>query len=289
MKKRSFTLIELLVVIAIIAILAAILLPALQSARVRAQSSSCISNLKQVGILAQQYINDHRGNWGSGNTGMDQMQLSWVFNLHRGKYIKLHDPSETTWWGSFGSSRIADLNNSMPDFMRCPSVPLSREYDKYKFFQTYGANYNNNNKPAAVLAVSNSGFSKGYKDAANRADLFLRDNVSPSDRVMFCDNVTIYNIQSALSISSYQASGNFSSVNFYAYPTPIHNYRINMLNYDGHTVAIDPLDISKYFFARTDNDGLYYSAAIRYYMEPGAGNGSGGAVNAPCSPSVPLP
>ena len=140
---RSFTLIELLVVIAIIAILAAILLPALQSARERAKGGSCLSNMRQLGQVYMFYNEDSKGylpcldNMGGQGAKNSKGEVlnpkNWLNQLVE-KYL-----------------RRANANVKPVEVIFCPS-----ENDKEDITTNYGINYliatrkDNDGKPQGI-------------------------------------------------------------------------------------------------------------------------------------------
>jgi prepilin-type N-terminal cleavage/methylation domain-containing protein/prepilin-type processing-associated H-X9-DG protein len=242
-QRRAFTLVELLVVIAIIAILIAILLPALQIARRQSNAVKCLAHLRQIGLAFQLYEGDHRGGmWPVAVHWFDAtLERRWPDLIARyitsNKNIAYDDidrlRERSVLWGCPEWTRSSDRIGTSTDFANRVRLGYGMQYYPTYFYDS---------NTAALAYIPSGKYVKGAKW-----------RVRGAERGLVADSVThVISTPPAFSVSAtawQPFNGAAPSGGFYVdgsrHAKPgtskhqtAHNRYMNMLFCDGHASPV---------------------------------------------------
>ncbi len=226
--RKGFTLIELLVVIAIIAILAAILFPVFARAREKARQTSCLSNMKQIGLGAAMYRSDYD----------ERPCAAWCGNA-----TDQFGVTARNWWGGLLMPYVKNVQIFM-----CPSADSSTVVG----YTSAGWPGDSTHRPEAGIGmnwyvpvggpVTDAGYWLWLKDSSVNA---------PAEKVYFCE--TKYG---AVGGPNPALSGDYSHANWLAnvkaggfyFGHARHNEGMNIAFYDGHAKWERPENLTERMF-----------------------------------------
>jgi len=214
----NFTLIELLVVIAIIAILAGMLLPALNRAKQAAQKTSCINNIKSIGLGFQMYADDYN----------DYLPGTQASN---------YDDINNMW---FGLVNLYTKNTKVFTECRYRSRPLPNLHNQNDYWYFNYVSYGVADGIVKGLAVSTDTW---WTDNATKR----REVYKPALKVMMADSRAGYYNDSTKEFKGWIIIGSFNSVYFADYR---HGSKAHTLAVDGHLTYMKhrPGDMSYFYY-----------------------------------------
>ncbi len=252
MNKKYFTLIELLVVVAIIAILAGMLLPALNQARSRAKSIACLGNTKQIGLALAMYTTDAKGflpNFSDGNPGSNPMKFTNPWHQALSGYIApdsvYKDPT--------------NLISPEKGVWRCPGVAPAEMTGTY-WGGGYGAN-----RTLMRYAYANSSYdplgSTRLSRIQNPASVAAAGDSGRPVQVVDGEPVTYVPwmtwITSAQSTGNWKMPSSLGPKSGTEQPAARHNKQANIVFVDGHVQAVSFSSLNS-----LDNKDTYFTSYL---------------------------